>query len=211
MVIALILGAVVGFISAVPVAGPISAVIFSRGMQGKYAQGRWIAVGAGAVEGIYAFLAFWGFHHFLSDLTLAITISKSVGAALLFGLGFYFFRSKKMRKHAGAPKSTQVHEPKAILMGAGMSAINPSLIASWTITASTLHSMNLFKFSTTACAALAVGVCIGIVAWFTLLLKIMSNHRNEIDAKMLDRGLKGIGILLFALSGWMLLKLFVLD
>ena len=206
MVIALILGAVFGFVSAVPVAGPISAIILSRGMRGKFAEGRWTAWGAGLIEGAYAFLAFWGFSHFLAHLDSVVKISDSVAAVILAVLGVYFFRSKKMRKPANESETKDPNEEKAFLLGAGMSAINPSLIASWTIVATTVSSMSLFDFSILNSGLFSAGVCIGIIVWFTLLLKLMEKNRDRFNQNFLDKGLKAIGILLGGLSLWMIYK-----
>ena len=208
MILALLCGATFGFISAVPIAGPVSAVIFSRGMRGKYAEGRGIALGAGLSEACYAFLAFWGFGRFLAELRLAIAIANAVAAVLLFALGIYFFRSKKMRKPIADSKTNPAKEQRAFFLGAGISAVNPSLIATWTVTASTLYSMKLFTYSTLHSAVFSISVWVGIVTWFTIMLKIMEKHRNEINPKILDWGLKIIGLLLLALSFWMLFKVF---
>ena len=205
MILALILGAFLGFVSAVPVAGPVSAVIFSRGVAGKYSQGRWISVGAGMIEGAYAFVAFWGFSHFLKNLSIIVWISNLVAAILLFFLGIYFYRSKKMRQPHTSPKKS--NEQKAVLMGAGMAVANPSLIASWTITATTIYSMKLFPYSTLNAGLFAGGVYVGIVCWFVIMMKIMETHRNNLDPRLLDRGLKGIAYLLWAISIYLSYKL----
>jgi threonine/homoserine/homoserine lactone efflux protein len=207
MLIALILGAFLGFISAIPVAGPVSAIIFSRGMAGKFAEGRWVAAGAGLVEGIYAFVAFWGFTHFLADLSWMTAASNGLAAVILAGLAVYFFRSKKMRKPSPESRHASASGPRGLLVGAGVSAINPSLIASWTIVITSLSSMKFFEFTLLNAVFFSGGICGGIIIWFALLLALMAKHRNNLNPKFLDRGLKAIGLFLGALSLGMIYKL----
>ncbi|MBS1960435.1 MAG: LysE family transporter [Bdellovibrionales bacterium] len=206
MLFAGILGAVFGFISAVPVAGPISALIFSYGMRGKYSKGRWIAVGAGFAEACYTGLAFWGFTHFLHDLTVVFAAAKFIAGVLLIILGVYFFRSKKMRALQVRSSKSNSDRRNSVLVGAGMSFVNPTLIATWTATITTMYGLQPFKFTTVNNTFFSLGVWAGIVAWFTLMLKWMEKHRNAIEPKVLDRALKVIGVFLILLAIWLMFK-----
>src|SRR5690606_30970064 len=95
MLTAFILGSLIGFVSAVPVAGPVSAIIFSYGMRGRNLQGSSVALGAGLGEGVYTALAFWGFTQlFLGHPTL-LNASQFVAASVLLVLGIYFYRSQR--------------------------------------------------------------------------------------------------------------------
>jgi threonine/homoserine/homoserine lactone efflux protein len=208
MLIASLLGAIFGFISAIPVAGPISAIIFSQGMQGKYSQARGIALGAALAEAIYAFIALWSFTHFLSHLSSMFEISNCVAAVILMALGIYFFRSKKMRKpiepHATKRKP---RTERSFLIGAGVSAANPSLIATWTASTTTIYSMKLFPFTELNSVFFATGVGAGIFLWFCVLLALISKYRERLNYGVIDKVLKGIGILLIGLSLYMVFRL----
>lgn len=203
MILAALLGAVFGFISAVPVAGPISAIVFSQGMQGRFSQARWIALGAALVESGYAFLAFWGFNRFLSKYSILLVISKIVAAVVLLGLGIYFIRSKKMRAPLSFSETNGARAPKAFFLGAGISAANPTLIATWAASITTLYSMSLFSFSNANSALFSLGVCAGIFGWFSLFIHLIAKHRNRFDSRILGRVLTGIGIALIGISAWM--------
>ncbi len=67
MLSALLAGFLFGFIGSMPVAGPIAGLVLSRGLQGRFASGANIAVGAALAEAAYACLAFWGFSTLLAD------------------------------------------------------------------------------------------------------------------------------------------------
>ena len=112
-----------------------------------------------------------------------------------------------MRQAHNSPK--KVKETKAFLIGVGVSAVNPSLIASWTFTATTIYSMKLIPFSLAHSLLFSGGVCVGIIAWFGIMMKIMELHRNNLDPKILDRGLKAVAFLLWGISLYLLIHLFL--
>lgn len=209
MFMAILLGTVFGFLSAVPIAGPIAAFVFSQGMKGRYAQARWIALGASLVEGAYTFLAFWGFNQLLTRFAFIFIVSNAVAAVILAGLGVYFLRSKKMRVPVPLLNKTEEvkRSSRAFLIGVGISAINPSLIATWAATVTTLYSMNLFEFSNRNAAFFSIGVIVGIFTWFNLSLQIIAKHRDRFKVSMLDLMLKIVGWSLLAVSVWMLYRL----
>jgi threonine/homoserine/homoserine lactone efflux protein len=206
MIFAILLGAAIGFISAIPVAGPVSAFIFSYGMKGKFSQARFTALGAGLGEAIYCFLAFWGFTALFAEHENLIRGTQFVAAALLAVLGVYFFRSKRMREVKDPKPGSKRKTQRAFLIGLGMSAANPSLIATWTAAATSIHSFHPFRFTILNEALFSVGVWAGIYGWFTLSLRLMKRFRERIRDKFVDRMLKGIGILLIGLAGWMVYR-----
>ena len=210
MILALFIGTALGFISAIPVAGPVSALVFSRGVEGRYSQGRWIAVGAGLVEGGYAFFAVWGFNHFLRKFNSLFFISNAAAMLMLAALGIYFFKSTKMRSPPDLHSPLPIHPKKALLVGASVSSVNLSVIATWALAITTLSSFGLFQFSMTNAIFFPLGVSIGIILWFHLMIALMAKHRNRIDQTILDKGLKAVGLALFALSVAMACKIHML-
>jgi threonine/homoserine/homoserine lactone efflux protein len=206
--VAFVIGSIIGFVSAIPVAGPISAVILSYGLKGLYTEGRRIALGASLVESAYAFFAFWGFGTFLADSKLIFTLSKSFTAILLAILGVYFFVSKKIREPNPVLSTAESAHPRgAFFIGAAMTLINPTLIATWTVVATALYSATLFPFTLENFALFSIGLSIGIFVWFTLMLKLIKKNRTNLSPRLLDRTLKAFGTLLFAISAAMIYKL----
>lgn len=208
MLIAILVGIIFGFISAVPIAGPVSVIVFSQGMKGRYDQARWVALGAALLEAAYTFLAFWGFNQLLTKFSSIFILSNAVAAVILAGLGIYFLRSKKMRAPiVESPNISSTRASRSFLMGAGISAVNPSLIATWAATITTLYSMNLFEYSNLNSAVFSVGVAAGIFGWFALFLKLIEKYRDRFKEAVLGKVLSCIGTGLLALSAWMLYRL----
>ncbi|MBC7691147.1 MAG: LysE family transporter [Methylotenera sp.] len=219
MVNALFFGALFGFVSAVPIAGPASALIFNHAMEGKYRAGRLVALGAALAEGGYTLLAFWGFNALISRFRYITPASSALAAVILAVLGSHFFRSEKLRKPADARSSGEgtaelgedavvfVSGRRSFFLGVAVIAINPTLIATWTAGITTLYSMNLFEFSRQNSVAFSAGVCLGIFSWFSLLLKLMARFRNHLKEEVLDIGLKTIGLGMIGLSVWISFRL----
>src|SRR5271163_3359738 len=119
---------VFAFVGSLPLAGPIALLVVSNGAGGRYKEALRIALGAAIAEGIYAALAFWGFATFLARHALVLPISHGVTAVVLCGLGakFLFF---KLKDEASKPEEEA--KPGGFWVGFSISAINPTLLATW--------------------------------------------------------------------------------
>ena len=67
MLTAALLGFALGFVFSMPVAGPVSLLVFGRGLQGRGRSGVSLALGSSIAESMYAYLAFWGFSALLGS------------------------------------------------------------------------------------------------------------------------------------------------
>jgi len=117
-------GLVAAFIASMPVAGPVAALIVRHALEGRPRSALMLGVGTGLAEGVYAFLALWGFSTFLADYPIIIPISKVVAAVILIGLGFWFTRfvphTPPQPSVAPAPEHDEhKHEHGAAIAAAG--------------------------------------------------------------------------------------------
>lgn len=199
--LALLLGAFLGFISAVPVAGPVSALVLSYGLRGHFTAGRWLSLGAGLVEGLYVFLAFWGWSTFLSRYPDVLRVSSWLTVVLLAGIGIYFIQSKKMRViPEGSQKPKAASAWAAFSIGSGVAIANPSVLVTWMAGLTALHSMRLLDPGLLHGALFSLGVGFGIFGWFYVFLKVLKKYRARFEVKVLDWVLKGIGFALIAIA-----------
>jgi threonine/homoserine/homoserine lactone efflux protein len=200
MLLAWLFGFLLGFLGSVPVAGPISALVVERGVQGRFKAGAFIALGGGVVEAIYAFLAFWGFSTFLVEYPLIVPISRGAGAVVLLVLGMTF-----VLKKPADPQAAPVYRDSkrsSFLLGAWICAINPTLIATWSAAVTTLYSSNAIDFEGGHALPFAIGCASGITGWFLLLLGIIRRYRERFSPRALARVVNAIGVLLLGLSIW---------
>lgn len=123
LLIAALVGLVAAFIASMPVAGPVAALVVRHALEGRPRSALALGLGTGLAEGIYAFLALWGFSTFLSDYPIVIPISKVVAAVILIGLGIWFTRFVPHTPHVPDVVDPVVHAEEPGLLQTGASAI----------------------------------------------------------------------------------------
>jgi threonine/homoserine/homoserine lactone efflux protein len=200
MLLALIFGFSLGFVGSMPLAGPIAVLVLMCGLRGAMRSGMAIAVGAAIAESAYAFLAYWGTGELLARFPILAVASRALASLFLLALGVYFVLQKGTDAvKAGAPRE-RVHGSFAA--GFGITALNPTFIATWSAAATVLHSMQLVPRSPSAAAPFAVGVAVGIVLWFWLMLLVIRRHRERFGPATVRRVLQFFGLVLIASGVW---------
>lgn len=195
-----------GFIGSVPIAGPISALVFRSGVAGRTRRGQGIAIGSAVGEAIYAFLAFWGVGAVFDRWPMLGPLSRVAAGVILVGLGIMF-----IRRPAPKPRASNTDDPaaakggrSAFFIGLGITGLNPTLIATWTAVTATAFSTGLATYSLSGALAFAVGVFVGISLWFLLLLEGLDRFRDKVTPRTLDRIVQGMGVFLLVVGSWFL-------
>ena len=206
MLLAVLLGFTFGFFGSMPVAGPASALVLSRGLLGRFLSGVMIGLGCAVAEGVYAFLAYWGFATFLAGYPFIEGVSHVVAAIILLALGVTFAR------YSGAKGAQQTQGSDAALpsaaLGFWITILNPALMATWTASATTLNSSGVV-LSKEAALPFAVGVAAGIGSWFSILTGLLKRFRGRFQPSSLNRVIRVIGVLILGLGLWFAYKAIV--
>lgn len=200
ILVAAVFGLLLGFVGSIPVAGPVSAIVVSRGIQGRFESGVYLSVGAGIAEALYAALAFWGFGALLTRYSFVVPLSRGAAAVILAVLGVMLARATSKdveERHDGRDSRFG-----SFALGFSISALNPTLLATWTAAVATLYSTGLVGFSGAAAVPFAAGTAAGIAAWFVLLLVLVRRYRAKLAMDVLARAIRVIGWLLLFLSAW---------
>lgn len=200
MLLVALLGFGFAFVGSMPIAGPIAALVLSRGLQGRYAAASWIAVGCGLVEGLYAALAYWGFSTFLARYPVLTPISRGVGAAVMVGLGITFLRMRMSEDRADRPVRDTWW--RSLLLGAWICAINPTLIISWSAVVTTIHGSEVISLAPRHALPFAAGVGGGATSWFLVMVALLRRYRERFSTATLQRTIRGLGLLLLGLGLW---------
>jgi threonine/homoserine/homoserine lactone efflux protein len=190
---------VCSFVGSLPLAGPIALLVVSNGVSGRHKEALRIALGAAMAEGIYAFLAFWGFATFLARYKLVLPISHGVTAVIFLALGgrFLFFKAKtEEQKPPGDEKAGR------FWLGFSISALNPTLLATWGAVTTFLYSKQLVRF--TGLLAVPFGACAaaGIALWGLMTVALLKRYRHAVPNGVITWVVRGMGVVLICGAVW---------
>src|ERR1035437_2499766 len=136
MVLALILGSLIGFATNIPV-GPINAAVVMGGIRERFQHGMAIGVGAAFMDALYCTAAMFGVS-LLSDNPALSIIFELLAFALMLALGIKSLRTKKtLDDLAVAEKKIEakvtgkfgLHGP--FLLGVLLYLANPTFLPYW--------------------------------------------------------------------------------
>jgi threonine/homoserine/homoserine lactone efflux protein len=200
MLIAPLIGFLFGFVGSMPVAGPISILVFGRGLQDRARSAIYLACGSALAESVYAYLAFWGFSALLAIHPWIEPISRGLAALLLTGLGLHFaLKRPEPEKPRGEPIPT-VGNKRSFFLGITITALNPTLMVTWGGAVTMLHSLDIVTFNAGRALPFSIGVCLGITVWFAVLLTLLARFRERFRRTTLERVVRIMGVLLTLLG-----------
>jgi len=206
--IALLAGIIFGLVISIPV-GPINLTILTKGMRDGFKPAFWTGVGSATMEFLYCLLAMFGMgaivEHSLGNIivqifaflillvfgfrNLIVHPRKIYNGELAFNNGNGNGKVSFLKKH---------HIHNTFLVGAVLYALNPTFIIFWITVAGFVQSTSLIGNSLDN-FFFALGVGLGVVLWFYLLLKFVHNF-VEFRTRTIVRfhRISGIIILSFA-------------
>jgi threonine/homoserine/homoserine lactone efflux protein len=192
MLIALLIGFVFGFIGSMPVAGPIAILVFGRGLQNRPRSGVYLAAGSAVAESVYAYLAFWGFSALLSQYPWIEHVSRALAAVILTALGLRFaFARPQGESEPEQPLPSG--NKRSFLLGITITTLNPTLMVTWGMAVTALHSFDLVSFDANRALPFSIGVWLGICAWFTVLLLLLARFKHRFQRSTLERMVRVMG------------------
>ena len=206
MFLALLIGFAFGFFGSMPVAGPIAVLVLHLGLEHDPRHGLYVAIGGALAESLYALLAFWGLSAMLEHYPLVLPASKAVGAFILLGIGTLLMFRKASVALPEAPPQKRSGTKRSFFAGLLITALNPTFIITWTAAVAALHATGLLAMTRDQAVPFALGVSGGIVAWFTLLLWLVSRFRGNLSAAFLSRFMKVMGAILVVVGAWMAVR-----
>jgi threonine/homoserine/homoserine lactone efflux protein len=193
MWMALIVGLGLGFFGSIPIAGPASILVLKNALEKGNRQGIDIAAGAALGEAIYAFVAFWGLTTVLERFPVLVPASKITGAVLVMILGIYLVVRRVSTKDMHAANLADRQE-RRWLRGFLSAVLNPTLLATWTTVVTGLHAASLVEPSPRGALPFALGVGVGIVAWFAFLIQVVVRRfRERLQPDSIARIVRGFG------------------
>jgi threonine/homoserine/homoserine lactone efflux protein len=191
-----------GFIGSMPLAGPIAIIAVSRASRGKYGEALRIGLGAAAAEGVYAGIAFWGYTTFLARHAIVVPISHGATAIVLVAIGVRFAFWKPPDA-----KETDANKAGSALLGFSVSAINPTLLLTWSAAVAFLYSRGLNEPSPAYAIPFGLSAAAGIGAWFVTLAALLRRYQGRVPRQGLKWFVRSMGLVLVVLGLWSGVKL----
>ncbi len=195
-----LLGFVFGFFGSVPLAGPIAFLVLGRGLARRYRGGAFLGLGAALAEGIYACLAWFGLSTWLDGHPEIVTGARIAAVILLAGLGIVFLRAPAPASAEPAPGEGDDRALPSLALGFTLTALNPTLIGTWTAATTVLFSTGLVPFAPRLAPVFAVAVAAGVAAWFAALMALLRRFGRAFrpeTVRLLTRAM-GLGVLALA-------------
>ena len=192
-----VIALVFGFIGSMPLAGPIAIMAVSRASHGKYGEALRIGLGAAAAEGVYAGIAFWGYTTFLARHAIVVPISHGATALVLVAIGIRFSFWKPPEA-----KETEDNKAGSALLGFSVSAINPTLLLSWSAAVAFLYSRGLKEPSPAYAIPFALCAMAGVGAWFVTLTALLRRYQGKVPRTGLKWFVRSMGLVLVGLGVW---------
>jgi threonine/homoserine/homoserine lactone efflux protein len=199
MLIALLLGFVLGFLGSIPIAGPVAAMVLERAATRRAREARAIAMGAALAESGYALMAFWGLTTVLSRFPRLLPASRFVGASMFVAIGCYFLL-RKGKAEPNQPGGGSSSGGAKWLLGFLATALNPTLLLTWTTVITALHTTGLLRTEPIDALPFAGGAGAGIITWFCVLLWIVRHFHKRVPRAWIDRTVRVMGGV-FVLAG----------
>ena len=198
--IAIISGAITGFICAVPV-GPINVAIMEEGFQSGRKQAFIIAIGALLMEMIYCIIAFSGFATLFSDKIILATVELiSFLAVTFFGIKYLMIDAVTVQGKRAKVVENRLSPHTAFWSGFVRVLVNPNVLLFWIMISAVLISNQTIQAEWKSRMACVIGAAIGIGSWFTLLVIGSARVKNRFSDKTLVKFSQISGVLLLLLS-----------
>jgi threonine/homoserine/homoserine lactone efflux protein len=178
-----------GFVGSMPLTGPIAVMVVTRAVQGQPGQAARIGLGAAAAEAFYAGVAMWGFATFLSRHAWVLTASRGVSAVVFAAIGIHFL--------VWRPKPSLPPESRftGLLEGFTVSALNPTLLATWTGAVAALYGHGLAPREPIAALPFGAAAGLGVAVWELAMVALIRKSGNRVPARLLTWVIRGMGLL----------------
>lgn len=198
----LIVGLILGIVSAALPLGPVTLLVLRRGMNQDWDGALRVGLGRVLPETIYCGLATFGAAITLRSFPNTKLWVQAIGALLLLVLGLYFLLAKFQDDREVTTPSRWGNWSGLII-----SALNPSLVLSWSaiaaiaIATTSIHPTNGQKLT------FATGVGAGIALGYVILITTMRQWGEALNASVIRTTIRVVGAGFIAASIWNIVQL----
>lgn len=217
MIVALLTGAVVGYLLAIP-PGPIGMASVRMGLREGWKPSVRLALGAGLLDMIYCALAMWasaGVVRLLNSLEgstswVTIVIQLLIVAAMI-AFGVVQFREQPIDPNAEPDNQTRsvsllsrLSARGPFLVGVAFAVANlanPTFVPALMAMATFVQQLDLFQSSFSTAMAFSVGFGAGNTSWLLTLVRLVITFRRKMTPRFIHRlqQISGLALILFGI------------
>jgi threonine/homoserine/homoserine lactone efflux protein len=205
MISSLLVGMLTSFFCSMIPTGPIALIVLKRGLRGQNLGALSLASGAAIAEAGYALLAYLGINFALSRYTIQNFILQLLagGILVIFAIVCIF------DGHSHPSKKPSREYPGAnFLLGLSIAGLNPTFLVTWAGLVAVIRGAGLIS-DLHAAPSFALGVVLGPILWFWILLRVLNHHAGRLSPETLVIVEKALPIVLLILAGIILCKAFI--
>ena len=193
------------FIGSMTPTGPIALIVLRRGVRRQNLSALSVASGAALAEAGYALLAYLGISFALSRYPLQTFVLRIIAGTILIVFAMICI----FGSHYLQPKAANREYPGAsFLLGLSIAGLNPTLFVTWTGAVAAVRGLGLIS-DIHAAPVFAIGVVVGPVLWFWILLKVLGRHVESFRPETLVTIEKFLPIALLVLAGIIMAQAFI--
>lgn len=200
----LLVGIATGFFGSIP-PGPLNVTVIRKASADHVRSAFRVAFGGAAVDTLICGAIGMGFGWAL-DMVVGNPWVKAPLALFLVGYGSYIAIRDRARAAVVPPPEGEDEVPKqaphpgrlSFWIGVFQGASNPALFVNWTFLIGFFVANKVIRATPGAAAAFALGVGLGVFAWFALLIEMLVRLKNHPIGAFLRRSTTVAGLLLVA-------------
>lgn len=201
MVVAFVLGFGLSLLGSVPMTGPLALLVLDRIISAQRASAFWIALSGAAVEAVLAAAVATFLPLLLPHSESVVRVARGSGALVILGVGLTLALKPSLLEKIKTERKNH-----SLLAGFLTTALNPTLLATWTVTVTALHTSGALSGGYAAGLAFGAGVFGGALAWFVLILLLSRSFRLAELTRYRHRLGRGVGVFLALLGAVLLVR-----
>jgi threonine/homoserine/homoserine lactone efflux protein len=201
LLLAVGLGFGLAFVGSIPMTGPLALLVLDRIIAAQRRAALWIALAGALVEGVIAAVVATLLPLVLRHSEAIILRARLSGALVIFAVGMTLALRPELLTNIKTDRKRQ-----SFLAGFLTTALNPTLLATWTVTVTALHANGLLQGDGALGPVFGLGVALGALGWFVLLLLLARKSRiSRLEKHRATFG-RSIGIILAVLGAILFVK-----
>ena len=191
--VALVMGFLAGFLGAIP-PGPLGVTCLRKSLQGERRDAYHVALGGASVDTLICLLIGLGLGWILEKVVTNPWVRGPLALFLVaYGAKLLLVDARRDAEKSDpvssrlqfTPRPAEIPEGRfrfPVLTGLLQGAANPVLFVNWTLFISFLVGHRLFVPTLAGAGGFALGVGLGVFAWFAILIELVDRWRSRSGA-----------------------------